>query len=116
MKKSMIDLAYDILSSQKKAMKFIDIWNQVSSEMGFTPSQADDNIAQLYSDLSIDGRFASLPGNTWDLRKRQSSANTIVDTESISVEDEDDYVTEEDEDEIIDEEEEDDEESSEDEE
>ncbi|WP_276886631.1 DNA-directed RNA polymerase subunit delta [Allobaculum stercoricanis] len=113
MKKSMIDLAYDILSSQKKAMKFIDIWNQVSSEMGFTPSQADDNIAQLYSDLSIDGRFASLPGNTWDLRKRQSSANTIVDTESISVEDEDDYVTEEDE--IIDEED-DDEESSEDEE
>ncbi|MGM9961415.1 MAG: DNA-directed RNA polymerase subunit delta [Allobaculum sp.] len=103
MKKSMIDLAYDILSSQNKAMKFIDIWNTVSAQMGFTPSQADDNIAQLYSDLSIDGRFASLPGNTWDLRKRQSSANTIVDTESISVEDEDDYVSEdEDEDEIID--------------
>lgn len=96
MKKSMIDLAYDILSSEHKAMKFLDLWNIVSKEMGFTPSQADDNIAQLYSDLSIDGRFASLPGNTWDLRKRQSSAHTIVDTDSISVEDDD--VPEEDED------------------
>lgn len=87
----MIDLAYDILSSENKAMKFLDLWTIVSKQMGFTPSQADDNIAQLYSDLSIDGRFASLPGNTWDLRKRQSSAHTIVDTDSLSVEDEEDF-------------------------
>ncbi|MBF0579156.1 DNA-directed RNA polymerase subunit delta [Erysipelotrichaceae bacterium RD49] len=92
MKKSMIDLAFDILTKEKKAMKFLDLWTIVSKEMGFTPSQSDDNIAQFYSDLSIDGRFASLPGNTWDLRKRQSSAHTIVDTDSISVEDENDYV------------------------
>lgn len=88
MKKSMIELAFDILTKEKKAMKFLDLWTIVSKEMGFTPSQSDDNIAQFYSDLSIDGRFASLPGNTWDLRKRQSSAHTIVDTDSISVEDE----------------------------
>lgn len=91
----MIALAYDILSNENKAMKFLDLWTIVSKEMGFTPSQADDNIAQFYSDLSIDGRFASLPGNTWDLRKRQSAATTIVDTDSLSVEDEDDLVPDE---------------------
>lgn len=49
-------------------------------------------IAQFYSDLSIDGRFASLPKNTWDLRTRQTVASTVVDTDSLSVEDEEDFV------------------------
>ncbi len=94
MKKSMIDLAYDVLSKENKTMTFLELWQIVSKEMGFTPSQCDDNIAQFYSDLSIDGRFASLPGNTWDLRTRQSTANTIVDTDALSVEDEEDDANE----------------------
>lgn len=44
--------------------------------MGFTPAQQESNIAQFFSDLSLDGRFANLKGNSWDLRKRQSLANT----------------------------------------
>ncbi len=90
MKKSMIETAFAVLSDQKGAMPFIDLWNQVAKEMGFNDSQKDDNIAQFYSDLSLDGRFANLKGNSWDLRKRQSVANTIIDTDSISVEDEED--------------------------
>lgn len=93
----MIDHAFDILSSENKAMKFLDLWAIVSKNMGYTPSQANENIAHFYSNLSIDGRFASLPGNTWDLRKRQSSAHTIVDTDSLSVEDDEDFEPEEDE-------------------
>ncbi len=96
MKKSMIETAHQVLSDQKHPMPFLELWNIVAREMGFTPSQQDDNIAQFYSDLSLDGRFANLKGNSWDLRKRQSSAHTIVDTDSISVEDDD--VPEEDED------------------
>ncbi len=92
MKKSMIDNAFDILTAEKKAMRFLDLWQIVSKEMGFTPSQADDNIATFYTDLSLDGRFASLPQNTWDLRKRQTMAASVVDTDSISVEDEEDFV------------------------
>ena len=78
MKKSMIDLAYDILSSQKKAMKFIDIWNQVSSEMGFTPSQADDNIAQLYSDLPLFQEILGICANVSLPLTRLSTQNQLV--------------------------------------
>lgn len=99
MKKSMIETAYEVLRQENKAMQFPALWDIVSSEMGFTKQQHDDNIAQFYSDLSIDGRFASLPGNTWDLRTRQSRANIIVDTDSLSVEDEDDEYEADDEDE-----------------
>jgi DNA-directed RNA polymerase subunit delta len=95
MKKSMIETAYDVMSHANSAMRFLDLWEIVAREMGFNQTQHDDNIAQFYSDLSMDGRFASLPNNTWDLRKRQSRAATIVDTDSLSVEDEeeeeDDY-------------------------
>lgn len=97
MKKSMIDNAFDILSSEKKPMSFLSLWQIVAKEMGYTPSQADDNIAQFYSDLSCDGRFTSLSENRWDLRTRQTSANSIVNPELISVEDEEDYPVEEEE-------------------
>lgn len=96
MKKSMIETAFDVLNQENKAMSFLNLWDIVSKRMGFSQSQYDDNIAQFYSDLSMDGRFASLPGNAWDLRKRQSRAATMVDTDSISVEDEEDeYIPEE---------------------
>lgn len=97
----MVDNAFDILTQEKKAMRFLDLWKIVAKEMEFTPSQADDNIAQFYSDLSIDGRFTSLPQNTWDLRTRQTKANSVVDTDSISVEDEEEFVPEEDVEEIM---------------
>lgn len=90
MKKSMIETAYEVLAKQGKPMSFLELWEIVAKEMGFNQRQHDDNIAQFYSDLSLDGRFASLPKNTWDLRKRQSHATTIIDTDSLSVEDEED--------------------------
>lgn len=88
--KSMIETAYSVLANNKKPMSFLELWTIVSKEMGFNQRQHDDNIAQFYTDLSLDGRFATLPGNTWDLRKRQSHTNTIIDTDSISVLDEED--------------------------
>ena len=86
----MIESAYQILTAKNEAVPFLNLWQEVSQEMGFTPSQADDNIAQFYSDLSLDGRFTNLKGNTWDLRKRQHSSTTLIDTDSLSVEDEED--------------------------
>lgn len=88
----MIETAFQVLSSSKGAMPFLELWNHVAKEMGFNQAQHDDNIAQFYSDLSMDGRFTNLKGNMWDLRKRQSHAHTIIDTDSISVEDEEDVV------------------------
>ncbi|WP_289220013.1 DNA-directed RNA polymerase subunit delta [Ileibacterium valens] len=90
MKKSMIETAYHVLSDEKHPMPFLELWNVVAKDMGFTPAQQESNIAQFFSDLSLDGRFANLKGNSWDLRKRQSLANTKVDTDSISIEDEED--------------------------
>lgn len=95
MKKSMIEIANTALQENGKAMSFIDLYGVVSKEMGYNASQFDDNIAQFYTDLSLDGRFVSMAQNSWDLRSRHTYSESVMDTDSISVEeDEEDIVQE----------------------
>ena len=42
----------------------------------------------------MDGRFFSLAGNRWDLKSRYSSAESNVDTDSLSVEDDEEEESE----------------------
>ncbi len=88
MKKSMIEVAYNILQEKGCPVPFIDLYKQVSQEMGFSESQFEDKISTFYSDLSIDGRFFSMPHNTWDLRSKHTFSESVTDTDSLSVEDE----------------------------
>lgn len=90
MKQSMIDIAYRFLEDNKEPMPFIELWTRVSNEMGFNETQFDDNIAQFYTDLSIDGRFFNMPGNQWDLRKRHTFSESVMDTDFIAIDGEDD--------------------------
>ena len=89
MKKSMIEVAYGVLKENGGPMPFIEIYKKVSQEMGFTDAQFEDKISQFYSDLSIDGRFFSMPKNNWDLRSKHTFSESVTDTDSLSVEDED---------------------------
>ena len=91
MKKAMIDVAYDQLSTKKKPITFLKIWEEVCQIMGFTQAQEEDNIAQFYSDLSLDERFLCVGENKWDLRERHTYHEVVVDTDEILIdEDEED--------------------------
>ncbi len=92
----MIDIAKETLMKNNHRMPFLDLWTSVSKEMNFTASQADDNIAQFYSDLSLDSHFVNLEGNSWDLKTRHTFSESVTDTDEIAI-DEDE---EEEEDEI----------------
>ena len=39
MKKSMIDVALSVLKEQKQPMSFINLWTEVSKQMGYNESQ-----------------------------------------------------------------------------
>ena len=71
MSKSMIDVARDTLL------------------MNFTPTQAEDNIAQFYSDLSLDSHFVNLEGNSWDLKTRHTYSESVTDTDEIALDEDD---------------------------
>ena len=89
MKKSMIEVAYKVLTNNNEAMPFVDLWKDVSQEMGFTQTQFEDNIAQFYTDLSLDGRFLNMSQNTWDLRSRHTYSESVMDTDSIAIDEDD---------------------------
>ena len=59
----MIEVAYQVLTNNNGSMPFVDLWKDVSQEMGFNQTQFEDNIAQFYTDLSLDGRFLNMSQN-----------------------------------------------------
>ena len=95
MKKAMIDVAYEQLSPKKKPMTFLKLWEEISQIMGFTPIQEEENIAQFYSDLSLDDRFVCVGDNKWDLRERHTYNEVVVDTSDILIDEGDDEEEEE---------------------
>lgn len=102
--RSMLDVAYDVLSSRKNEISFLDLWQEIVQSLGFTPSQSEQKIAQFYSAMMLDVRFAQLNDNLWDLRSRRTYNETHIDTSNILVEDE--YLTDDEVDLLVHEEEE----------
>lgn len=92
MKKSMVDVAFDLMTRKKKPVVFLKLWQEVSEIMGFTPAQEqeEDNIAQFYGDLSLDDRFVNVLENKWDLRSRHTYNESVVDTSSIIIDEDSD--------------------------
>lgn len=65
---SLIEMAYEILKSQKQPASFKEILDEIISTIGLTEKEVKSKIAQFYTDLNIDGRFLSMGDNRWGLR------------------------------------------------
>ncbi|WP_339030028.1 MULTISPECIES: DNA-directed RNA polymerase subunit delta [unclassified Spiroplasma] len=68
-KLSPINLAYDYLSQCKDDASFEDIWNTISKEIHGDNDSKNEIIAELYSDLVLDNRFALTSDGKWGLRE-----------------------------------------------
>ncbi len=87
MAKSMTDVAFELLGKKKKEVSFAKLWDEVSQTMGFSVAQAENKIANFYSDMMLDKRFVSLPENMWDLRQRHKFEEVHIELDSIVLED-----------------------------
>ena len=79
--KSMTDIAYDILSSKKRAILFQKLWDEISKKTG----ASTDRVADFYSDLSLDSRFVQLKDNKWDLVERRKFSESHIDLSRIEL-------------------------------
>ena len=70
MKKSNLDVAFELVSKKKNPVEFAKLWEEVSSIQGLTSEEASKRVGKFYTQLSLDGRFVTLGENTWDLRER----------------------------------------------
>ena len=86
MKKPLIDHAYDLVSKQKDAVPFADIWNYVVKEEELSELGEEElasKAAHFYTNLLLDGRFVNLGDNLWDLRTRHTFDKVHIDMHDV---------------------------------
>ena len=85
----MIEVAADVLKRKRKSQKFDDIYSEVSTTLGFSDEEKEQNIARFYTDLSLSATFIYTGENEWDLKDRRpielwdKDASYFIDPEEI---------------------------------
>lgn len=80
--KSMVDVAYELMLSKKKAIAFQKLFKEVTEIKGINDN-LDEKISLFYTNITLDGRFITVGENQWDLRSRHSFAAVHIDMNDI---------------------------------
>ncbi|AIQ61909.1 DNA-directed RNA polymerase subunit delta [compost metagenome] len=65
----MVDLAFLILKAANTPFYYRDLMAEVAKMRGMSEEEINDTIAQLYTEINIDGRFACVGTNLWGLKR-----------------------------------------------
>ena len=55
--RSMVDVAYELMSKKKKAVNFYKLWQEVSEVKGFDEEEKNEKESLFYTNITLDGRF-----------------------------------------------------------
>ena len=83
MAKSLLDYAYDYVSSKSEQSKFQDIWTYCVKEAGLSEEEANQKVSRFYTNLMLEGRFVTLGENEWDLRVRHKFEKVHIDMSEV---------------------------------
>lgn len=89
-KKSLLDVAYEVISNLQEPVKFQDLWVKVNEEQETDSKEMEGKIGKFYTNLLTDGRFVNLGDNTWDLRDKYKFDKVHIDMGNCYSDDEDD--------------------------
>ncbi|GAA0138130.1 hypothetical protein YSY43_49710 [Paenibacillus sp. YSY-4.3] len=65
----MVDLAFLILKAANTPYYYRDLMNEVAKVRNMSEEEINEAIAQLYTEINIDGRFACVGTNLWGLKR-----------------------------------------------
>jgi len=65
----MVDLAFEVLKAANTPFYYRDLMNEIAKLRGLSEDQINEVIAQLYTEINIDGRFACVGSNVWGLKR-----------------------------------------------
>ena len=65
----MVDLAFEVLKASNTPFYYRDLMMEIAKIRGLSEDQINDVIAQLYTEINIDGRFACVGNNVWGLKR-----------------------------------------------
>ena len=94
MRKSNLDVAFEIVSKRDSAISFNDLWDEIKNIQGIEDDAEGNHIAKFYTALSLDGRFITIGDNKWDLRTRYTFDKVHIDMNDVYVDEDTDEVIE----------------------
>lgn len=65
----MVDLAFEFLKAANTPFYYRDIMMEIAKIRGLSQDQINQVIAQVYTEINIDGRFACVGSNMWGLKR-----------------------------------------------
>ncbi|HZG56884.1 DNA-directed RNA polymerase subunit delta [Paenibacillus sp.] len=65
----MVDVAFEILKAANTPFYYRDLMREIAKFKGLSEEEAKDVIAQVYTEINIDGRFACVGQNLWGLKR-----------------------------------------------
>lgn len=65
----MVDIAFHVLKATNSSLYYRDLMQEVAKIKGYTEEEISEVIAQLYTEINIDGRFACVGNNVWGLKR-----------------------------------------------
>lgn len=65
----MVDLAFELLKAANTPFYYRDLMMEIAKIKGLTDDEVMQVIAQLYTEINIDGRFACVGTNLWGLKR-----------------------------------------------
>lgn len=83
LKRSMVEVGYELLEKKQGPQKFNKFWKEVSQVLGLEESEAYEYVSDFYTNLTLDERFVLLEDNSWDLRERQSFDKVHIDMNDV---------------------------------
>lgn len=65
----MVDLAFEVLKATNTPMYYRDLMMEIAKIRELDPDAINDVIAQVYTEINVDGRFACVGSNNWGLKR-----------------------------------------------
>jgi len=65
----MVDLAYEILKAANTPFYYRDLMKEIAKYKNLSEEEMMNVIAQVYTEINIDGRFACVGSNMWGLKR-----------------------------------------------
>jgi len=65
----MVDVAFEILKAANTPYYYRDLMREIAKFKGLSEEEAKEVMAQVYTEINIDGRFACVGQNLWGLKR-----------------------------------------------
>ena len=65
----MVDLAFEVLKTANTPYYYRDLIMEIAKIRGLSQDEVNQVIAQVYTEINIDGRFACVGSNMWGLKR-----------------------------------------------